>query len=377
MTKLAKSIPVFGFLYSSICVSCPEVWRTWDTFSADYANDSHILLVTGNCSEHENICHSIVRATSYPAFFQIFAGALESVRIERSLADFRGRADLLAHFDPALKCRPFWNQSGDYPIFGVSLPVNQSTACDQLLDIENRIPEVRGRLFLGYPQTRAYIKMTILVSRDYFSEQWINNSLPLLEDYIRDHLVPTLGNWSFNMANHITQRRFGFLIYASQSHIGQAGRFALNLIERFCFGVMPLEEFHIRYPNIALAESELPAIAIVNKERTKFRIIRDLIFDDYLEIMLSGLAMGLPDPEMIHRYRENLSPEGALFVLTGSRLAALKLASILLLGLSISICGGRGWFGKGGKWFLLRAKRLRMLFSKTDNRSAGEIPLLV
>jgi hypothetical protein len=378
MMKLAQSIPVFGLLYSPVCLPCPELWRTWDNFSAEYADDPQILLVSINCSQDNITCAKVMHVTSFPTFFQIFGDALETVRVERSLEAFRARADLLKQVEPGLKCRPFVNQTGVYPLFGISLPENQSAACDQLLAIQDKIPEVRNRLFLAYPRTRMYIKLTIFVSQYFFSEQWINNRAVLLEDYVRDYLVPTLGNWSFNVSRQITQRRFGFLIYTNAVHIGQTSHFALFQIERFCFGLMHLDEFHRKFPKFELAESELPAIAIVNKERTKFRVIRDLIFDDYLERMFASLVLGLPDPEMIHPYtdKESGSIEG---VFKAKYWCAALSAGAFALVLGIVLCRCHCTWGKIGKWFQVRSGRLGIrhcLWTKGENRSAAEVPLI-
>jgi hypothetical protein len=301
MWDLSNQMPVFGFFFSPSCASCQHLSDIWISLSNAYANDPAILLVFCNCVSEEDICQSVTHIAFYPTFFVIFRGQAVQIRIERSLEAFREKIEDLKGFDPDLPCQRFFHQIDSFPVFGISFPDDDPSACSKLIELQRRVPTARRRLLLGKARKSAIV--TIVVSEHLFSEQEVRNDLNFIESFIRDYLHVSLGNWSLQESKQIVHRRFGFLVYSRDSQIEQAQHFALLQSENFCFGLMALNEFQPKFPGIRLMESETPAIAVLNRDHTKFRLIRCVIFDDTVQQLFANMAHELVDPEMIHEYR--------------------------------------------------------------------------
>jgi hypothetical protein len=109
-------------------------------------------------------------------------------------------------------------------------------------------------------------------------------------------------NWNLTGMKAITIRRFAFFIVANDRQMWRFKNFALSLWERWCFSALNFSIFRRGYPSIEINESGLPAIAVMNREKTKFKIMENLTFDNELKARFANMSTEADDPEMVIEY---------------------------------------------------------------------------
>jgi hypothetical protein len=73
---------------------------------------------------------------------------------------------------------------------------------------------------------------------------------------------------------------------------------ALALWRSWCFGCVNLSHFQKLYPEIPMGQTDLPSLAILNRNKTSFKLLRNVEFYDDVEWQLGNLTDRPDDPEM-------------------------------------------------------------------------------
>jgi thiol-disulfide isomerase/thioredoxin len=286
---IAQTVPVFGFLHSHNCGHCKKVYPVWDELSILYENSPSILLVNCDCAEDKQPCEAIINVTGFPTFFVTFQGQLHRVHPERTLERFIMLIETLRSFDPTLPCPRYFAQEGNFPLIAISMPDDDQTACGMLESIAQKVPRAAGHLQLAL---RGEFKAAVTLSAKYASEFEPIGNLETAIVFVKDHLHLSMSNWSMQEVDEILWRRAGFLIYTDERDVARAHHFGMMLSDIWCFGLMPWDRFQVLYPRVVLQDSDLPAIAILNREHTKFGVITKVDFRDETQGQFEALANG-------------------------------------------------------------------------------------
>jgi hypothetical protein len=85
----------------------------------------------------------------------------------------------------------------------------------------------------------------------------------------------SLGDWPLEYGKRITERTLALFIFDSEQQIRSAAELAENVSGEFCFARYPFGEFATDHPNVLLSSDDLPALALLDRHRTTFRLIRN------------------------------------------------------------------------------------------------------
>jgi thiol-disulfide isomerase/thioredoxin len=301
MINMSRTIPTFGVFYSRSCGHCESIPDMMANLSAKYEKDPRVVIVSCDCFQNRDACNATFSNTAFPTFFVSFGGIMEQIRMERTLDAFTAQVENLRRLDPHIRCRRYFHQLTDLPVIGISFPDPDPIACQKILELEQQAPESAGRLRLA-PST-GHFSLTVVVSRRAVTEYTGPTDMTSVASYIRDHIHLSLTKWPLNESNLITTRRFAFLVYNSTIQIARAEHFAVLQTDNFCFGLMPVDEFRLRFTEVVLLDSELPAIAVVNREQTLFKLVKSVQFHAELGPKFEAMVNETEDPEMVIPYR--------------------------------------------------------------------------
>jgi hypothetical protein len=93
----------------------------------------------------------------------------------------------------------------------------------------------------------------------------------------------SLGDWSLEQGKRVTERILGLFLFTSEEQLQSAEEFAESVSREFCFARYPFAEFIADHPGVSLDASELPSIALLDRRKTKFRLIRNITKDDTID----------------------------------------------------------------------------------------------
>jgi hypothetical protein len=81
-------------------------------------------------------------------------------------------------------------------------------------------------------------------------------------------------------ARAVTVRALALFVFAAEEDIDRARAFAESVSDRICFARYPFAQFRADHSNVRIDEEELPAIAMLDRRKKSFRLIRRMEFDE-------------------------------------------------------------------------------------------------
>jgi hypothetical protein len=190
----------------------------------------------------------------------------------------------LKTFDETLNCSRYLRQGGDYPLIAISFPDEDNIACDKLHSIIEVVPRAEGRLHLAKRWNGSEgVKMIVsFTSHAPPMTRVIENSQDIIS-FVKDYLHKSFSNWSIMEVEEITWRQFGVLVYIDQLQVIRAQIIGARLGDHLCFILLTPVEFREWFPDVVIDDNEFPAFVIVNNERTRFKLVKNINFKDEYE----------------------------------------------------------------------------------------------
>jgi hypothetical protein len=276
VVNISQRLPSLMFLYSHHCPHCVKTYPEWSAFAQLYINDTGVLLAECDFVNSAPTCKTLANVTGYPTFVAVLHGRLLYVNPIRDVTHFSELIENLRSFDPTLKCTRDFGQSDDYPIFAVSFPDEDPVACDKLLSITETIPQADGHLQLAR-RSNGSLSVAVRISRSFQTNFTVVDNFNILLAWVTDYLHQSFTNWSLSEMDLITLRRVGLFISNETLQVAKAIMLRTALKE-YCFGILNVADFIRQFPDVDLHENELPAFAILNKQRTKYKLVKSVKF---------------------------------------------------------------------------------------------------
>jgi hypothetical protein len=287
-------------MQSPKCQHCQKVYPNWTAVCNLYSEDESIILAEADCEEEADACTSLLQDKGYPAFFTISNGVTTRIYIDHTIEVLTRIIEHLKKFDRSLPCTPWFHQPGRFPLFGFSFVEDDRTACQRLTSIMNQVPHSEGRFLLG-PQSNQ-LELTVALNEVYSTEYNGTDETNAIVAYAKDYVHLSLTDWPIEECDLITQRRFGFMIYANENQIRLARQFAMLQCEAYCFALMDFIRFQEIYENSGIEEADLPLIAVLNRAHTHFAIVGGLRYDDATMEFFENWAKSDDESDMIFEF---------------------------------------------------------------------------
>jgi hypothetical protein len=120
--------------------------------------------------------------------------------------------------------------------------------------------------------------------------------------YAPDYVHLSLTDSPLEECDLSTQRRVGFLRYATERQLGAAKLSTMLQSEPYCFGLMPFAKFNETYTKSAIEKADLPLIVVLNRNHTKFSIVQSLRYDNETHEFLEQMGNETEDPDAIFEF---------------------------------------------------------------------------
>jgi hypothetical protein len=305
MVNLSKTLPVLGLFSSYMCGFCAVLQPTWDKLAAIYENDTAVLLAHCDCYHHPTVCAKVSYIPRHPTFVIIIGNATMQIATERTLESLTTLTENLKGVDITLPCRRYFNQTEDYPYVIVSYPDETKAACEKLLQVSNRIPGFGHRFLLAdsTPEMRLRIQGTKTRVSVYNESVNATSILAVALDYFH----PSLVEWPMDRMKYIVVRRFAFFVGEGDKGTFRFKTFVQTHWENWCFALFNYSVFRRGYPEIEVNESLLPALGVMNREKTKFKLFQNISLNDQFREMFDNLTTNEDESEMDIVYRDPAS----------------------------------------------------------------------
>jgi hypothetical protein len=271
-----------------------------------YANDTSVLIVDCDCHDDRTACELTTPVYRLPTFFLIYRAKLMQIRIERTFKDFVDLIEKVKSLDRSIPCPYHFNQSDEYPYIIVSGPEEPSVVCERIHELSAQIPESKDRILLGDRTDRASV--VVQHEKEEFLRYTGDGSFESVLAFGQDYIHKSFGGWPLSESRLLTHRRFGYLLMLHDWHLQSGERFIMSQWEKWCFWLMNASIFRDVYPQIEINDSELPSLAVFNKERSRFRVLRSPAFGPELKEVFDNISAVDDDPEMVFPFFDPWEP---------------------------------------------------------------------
>jgi hypothetical protein len=271
-----------------------------------YENDTSVLIVDCDCHDDRRACDLTTPVYHYPTFFLIYQQKLMHIEIDRFFDTFVGLIEKLKAMNHSITCRRHFNQSDEYPYIIVSGP-DESSVCERIRELSSHVPGSSDRILLGERAER----MSIVVQHDHeeFLTYTGDDSFDSVVEFAQDYIHRSFVGWPLSESRLLTYRRFGYLLMLNDWHLRAGERFILNQWRKWCFWLVDANIFQELYPQIQFNKSELPSLAIFNKERSRFRFLKKPVFGPELQELFDQIYATDDDPEMVFPFINAWDPD--------------------------------------------------------------------
>ena len=295
LAKKSFNVPVFILFHSPFCGHCKKIFPIFELFQKQMDSDNEIIVASLDCLNNQYASKYFINVNSYPTFAIIRDNETTITGVDRDFNSWLKLADKLKSFNPNDKCNIWLDQVGNYPFFVYFSPKDPEKTCDEIQHLLLAVNDSRVTIY-SYPNYNNYACQVNLdrTTALMYDDQKNNDNFIA---FIKEHKYLSLGNWSLNEAIYST-RRIGFLIYNDQRQVNKLHDIAINQSIDLLIGKLPYHDFTKMYPKIPLNQSELPALAVANGIKTRFKIIPNFSDEEKMYNILANIINGEEDSSM-------------------------------------------------------------------------------
>ena len=268
-------------------------------------------------SSSNEVCKKLFDYKKYPTFIQISNGQSREINPERTVEGFTLYTENLKQIDFRLNCNQYPAQKERFPAFVIHLNTTRQETCRYLENFR----KYSDNFYAGPTAAQPFLQI------DYSWKTSLNYSGPLspsiIEAFYQEYSKEPFGDWPIKDGLNC-KRKLSFLIYGSRKPRFQD--IADEFMENYVFGSVSSYEFNEIYTGqLSINSEDLPALAITNKRKTQFYIVKNIDKDASRKALIDGLCHNL-NRNMTHSLRpltrdnqqiKSEKQEAAIFMLLG------------------------------------------------------------
>lgn len=281
MLQISTKIPVFLLCYSPYCSFCVKVHPIWKQLMEKYQNNTKIVIAELNCAEYNDKCafHNIM---GYPSFMVVIdRQSTKQVNIVRNLESFSEKVEYLIKNSKysSLTCNT------SYPL--VTYPRFVFNSTWNLLEACNEVDELRAHVNDNIPvylhtASEGDSRLYIYFSEFSYASMDVNYSRSDALKFIKEYNYSVLSKVPVKDALSL-QRNTVLLVIKDQTQIVQ---FRINAIQT-SNTLLWTYVYYSELKGLNLSEKELPAMMLLEKNRTEYNVFKN-VDRDSIGLILKG-----------------------------------------------------------------------------------------
>lgn len=269
----SETLPVFILLFSPYCGHCKAIHPTWEKLMEEHDEDPDIVVAEIDCVDNRNICLNVHKANGYPTFEKVIKSKIEEIQVTRTKEAFEETVKELKNTSYDIKFGIFPADAKSYPVsvFG-SMP-NTSINIEKLVKVSHELGVFNHRFFMstGEFHFRVYFDQTRYI------EPKNGNSISDIVKLINRHMIPLFQ--PFNKSILSEEGQLAVLITDKKAVIDDFKKFCHNYSEYFVFQHLPFSLIESKLNALALKIDDDPLLVLSNKDKTKWKVIRNAFID--------------------------------------------------------------------------------------------------
>lgn len=296
--------PIFIYFLIYGCPDCKPYFPIWKEIVKKYDNNENFILAEADCRIHR-ILRKIYHITWVPSFMTIYKNQSNLEYIESNIEsmtkviskiekisklsmnhnNFTDNSNISNSTPNLPKCQKIGKQIVNYPSYVVGDLI--SDPCQKIEEFQQKYPHIKYNFYyMENNQTKGFIALRPGKIIEFEDNTYSDD----FDSFIHEFTFPNGGDWNLSETKNIS-RRIGFFIYRIQDQISSYQPFMKTYDSYILFGKIHYDEFRRLFPSVRLTNNMIPALAISNKEKTKFTILNNRRgYNRLMRTIISGNA---------------------------------------------------------------------------------------
>ena len=226
-----------------------------------------------DCAHNGTLCSQLFSVNVFPTFVKFIGDQSLKYNVKRTYEGIKSTVESLKNINLSFKCLTYPEYFSNYPMILLESPTPDES-CTLIQSVIKSLPSSISKRFYYRKSDRESIQ-------GYLGEHKIvpftssKIDIESVREFVQDIGIEQFGTWDLSVLKK-SQRRGAFIIAQSVWMVNEFKYNSEQLINRFLFVSTSLDTFSKTFPSIQLDRSYFPIFGILNSNKTKFVLLRNV-----------------------------------------------------------------------------------------------------